>query len=113
MRVLVCGGCDFTDQKVVNYCLDRIHAETPISLIIHGAARGADTLGGQWALFQNIKIMTFPADWKRYGKSAGSIRNQQMLKESNPELVVAFPGGAGTAHMVSIARKANFAVLLV
>ena len=51
---------------------------------------------------KNIRL-----DWKKYGKKAGPLRNQQMLEEGKPDLVVAFPGGNGTADMVRRAKKAN------
>lgn len=55
--------------------------------------------------------MEFPAKWKMYGRSAGAIRNAVMLSEFQPDIVVAFPGGRGTAHMVRIARAAGIDVI--
>jgi len=54
--------------------------------------------------------MPFPADWGKYSKSAGYIRNKQMLAEGKPDLVVAFPGGKGTANMVKLAKLANIPI---
>lgn len=100
-RVLVCGGRDFTDESAMINALMRIEEEHgPFSLVIHGGARGADTLAGRWASMEKIKVHVFPANWKRDGKAAGPIRNQRMLDEGAPDLVVAFPGGRGTADMV-------------
>lgn len=110
MRVLVCGGRDFDRQEVVDSFLDELLAEVDITLIIHGAARGADLLGASWAHRRGINVLAFPANWKKYGRSAGHVRNAQMLKDGNPDLVVAFPGGRGTAHMVNIAKAANIKV---
>ncbi len=107
MKVLVCGGRNYNDYESVKSCLDML---PPITCIISGCARGADTLGIRYAEEHNIPIMRFPADWNTYGKAAGSIRNQQMLDEGQPQLVIAFPGGSGTADMVRRSLKANLKV---
>lgn len=121
MRVLVCGGrtfgvepagCDLeTAAKALaevidlSRVLDFLHAHTPISCIIEGAAKGADTLAKGWAHKRSVPVEEYPANWKKYGRRAGYLRNQQMLAEGKPEIVVAFPGGRGTANMVELARK--------
>ena len=79
MRVLVCGGRDYTDRGAVFAALDELHAREPIALLIHGAARGADSLGGEWAAARGVPVQAFPADWKKHGRAAGPKRNQQML----------------------------------
>ena len=81
--------------------------------MIHGAARGADTLAGRWAQDRNIPVREFPAEWRvngRYNNHAGLDRNARMLRHGKPDLVAAFPGGTGTAHMVSIAARADVPV---
>ncbi|NQZ74719.1 MAG: DUF2493 domain-containing protein [Ekhidna sp.] len=105
MRVLVCGGRYYDDYETLPKVLDKIHLATPITTIIHGAAKGADSLADQWSLTNNIDVIREPADWVTYGKSAGPIRNTKMLNEYTPDLVVAFPGGKGTTHMVTLAIK--------
>lgn len=116
MKVLVCGGRDFADYALGMRTLDAIHATTPITVIIHGDAPGADAMAKDWALSKgpsaNICTRSFPADWDKYGKAAGPIRNQQMLEE-RPTMVVAFPGGRGTADMVRRAHKAGVPVTTV
>ena len=70
-------------------------------VVIHGGARGADDLARQWGeISVGIEGVEFRADWTAHGKAAGMIRNQRMLDEGRPDLVVAFPGGRGTADMV-------------
>ena len=116
MKVLVCGGRYFTGLQAVitlGNALLAIHKETPITEIIHGAARGADTLAEKFGEYFGIPTRAFPADWKKYKNSAGPIRNKQMLVEGNPDVVVAFPGGAGTANMVSQAIKHKVKVIVV
>ena len=114
MRVLVCGGRDFTDDdwffEVMNEINDTYNFHNKITKIIHGGARGADSLADMFAKANNISVDVFEADWYKYGRSAGPLRNQRMLDEGKPDLVVAFPGGKGTAHMVKIAKEANITV---
>lgn len=109
-RIIVCGGRDFTDRELLEGTLDAIMGRWGDMMLIHGAARGADRMASNWAFARGIPQWHFPADWKRYGKGAGPMRNQQMLDEGNPSLVVAFPGGDGTADMVRRAKAAGVAV---
>lgn len=103
MILLCCGGRDYNDNAKVFETLDAIHAEAPVTLVIHGGASGADALAGRWALYRGVHVEEHYADWATHGKAAGPIRNAKMLSR-NPDLVVAFPGGRGTAHMVRIAK---------
>jgi len=111
--VLVCGGRDFSDQQYMWALLEREHAKHKFARVIHGAARGADRMSGEWACQSGIPVTTFPADWAKHGKRAGPIRNQQMLDEGKPDLVIAFPGGAGTADMVRRAKAAAVPTVVV
>lgn len=113
MRVLVTGGRSFENRALLFEAMDRLHEERGISTLIHGAAKGADTLAGEWAESRGVEVIACPADWRRYGRAAGPIRNKQMLVEHKPDLVVAFPGSTGTAHMVSIAEKAGGEVIQI
>lgn len=106
LRVLVCGGRSFSDGALLHETLQRYD----IALLIHGAAEGADWLAGLWGEMAGVPALPFPADWKRYGPSAGPIRNALMLSEGRPDLVIAFPGGRGTADMVAKARRAGVEV---
>ena len=106
MRVLVCGGRDYNDAQKVYEVLCSLSPST----IIHGHAAGADDLADSWAKANHVRVMPFSADWGVFGKSAGPIRNKQMLEEGKPDIVVAFPGGKGTANMVKLAREAGIPV---
>lgn len=111
MRVLVCGGRDFCDKQMLEKFLNGMKRKPTV--IIHGGARGADTLADQWAESHGIEREVYYADWDNFGKAAGVIRNDNMLKQSNPDLVVAFPGGRGTKDMITRARKAGVLVIMV
>lgn len=111
MRILVCGGRDFLDEGFCWQQLQSFHmsGDGPITEIIHGGARGADSFAGRWGKGEHIKVRQFPADWKKHGKAAGPIRNQEMLG-TNPDAVLAFKGGKGTADMVRRAEAAGIRV---
>src|ERR1019366_10136458 len=99
--VLVCGGRNFCDLVRVFSALDLLHkTQGPITQLISGAARGADTHALEWAESRGVERLSMPADWNTHGMKAGFIRNQEMLAK-NPDYVVAFPGGRGTNHMVN------------
>ncbi len=109
MKVLVCGGRDYSDaDKVYTY----LSGLPTIDLLIHGAARGADLIAEDWAKTNQVNYVGIPAKWKRYKNSAGPIRNKEMLN-FKPDLVIAFPGGKGTADMVSKADNAGISVVEV
>ena len=112
MRVLVTGGRDFSDRALLNDALDRLHSIHGFTVLIHGDASGADRLSGEWAASKGIQVEARPAEWKKHGRAAGPIRNSQMLDEK-PGLVIAFPGGKGTADMVKKAKQAGLEVVMV
>lgn len=109
MKILVCGGRDF---KRFNLFHDVMEATAKQGdTVIHGhCSTGADRFADLFARRNGLNVQSFPADWLRHGKAAGPIRNQQMIDEGKPDIVIAFPGGRGTADMVSRARKAGIPV---
>lgn len=109
LRVLVCGGRDYSDWFSFSDVMSKLRIEE----MCHGDAQGADAFAGRWAQLFGVPCRAYPADWRKHGKGAGLIRNQRMLDDFDPDLVVAFPGGRGTAHMVSIAKAAGVEVLSV
>ena len=110
-RVLVCGGRHYADMMHVYRTLDVLHMERRITCVIQGGASGADMDAATWAVKRGVRDETFNADWKQHGRAAGPIRNQRMLDEGKPDLVVAFPGGRGTADMVRRAKAAGVPVM--
>lgn len=113
MRVLVCGGRNYDDLVGVSLVLDTMHVQRPFTALIEGGAKGADVCAATWAWHVGVPIERFPADWTTHGKAAGPIRNQRMIDEGKPDLVVAFPGGRGTADMVRRAKAAGIKVVEV
>jgi hypothetical protein len=110
MRVLVCGGRNYDDRDHVWNVLSELDAASRIDVVIHGCATGADHEGMIWAQGNDKKHAPFQADWHTHGRAAGPIRNQRMLDEGKPDLVIAFPGGRGTADMIRRAEAAGVEV---
>lgn len=129
MRILVCGGRDYMNASNVWGTLEHLHSRDPITFVVEGGATGADSLAKGWALARKIPHKTERAYWTdishvdavirtrrdgtKYNALAGHWRNQRMLDEHNPDVVIAFPGGSGTADMVARAHKAGVQVLEV
>lgn len=82
-------------------------------VVVHGAARGADSLSGEVAEELGCTVEVYPADWLKYGKAAGPIRNKQML-DTGPDVVLAFhddlENSKGTRHCVTEAEKRGLEV---
>ena len=129
LRVLVCGGRDYNDRTSVYEALNTIVIDRgPIDVIIHGDASGADRLAGDWARAHGVTEIRVPADWAnidvpgavvrsrrdgtKYNAAAGPMRNQRMLDQHGPDLVLAFPGGSGTGDMMTRAYAAGVEVVL-
>lgn len=129
-KVLICGGRSYEDAEFFYKTMKVIDDEIAISSIVHGDAKGADTMAKTLANYIGVKEIPYPADWdnlsvpgalvkerrngKKYNVLAGPMRNQKMLDE-NPDikLVVVFPGGAGTKDMMLRAQKAGFKVRII
>lgn len=117
MRVLACGNRDFNDHQIVQLVVDGLATTTREgneSLhLIHGDCRGADRLVADYvSVWPHSVVDAYPADWDKIGKAAGYARNQQMLREGEPTLVLAFIDKPlaeckGTGHMVTIAKDAG------
>jgi hypothetical protein len=106
MRVLVAGGRRYSDFARVCRELDRLG---PVACVLHGGARGADRLAELWAAARGVPCVAVPADWRRLGRAAGPVRNRAMLA-LGVDLVLAFPGGPGTAGLIALAREAGVRV---
>lgn len=123
MRVLICGGRDiprhiafnWLDRNLGDYLMDATgcYSGLTVTHIIQGGARGADEGAKDWAKSENIQCLEFRADWKHHGKAAGPIRNRKMIDEGKPDIVLALPGGKGTANMIKQAYERGLDVIEV
>jgi len=113
VRVLCCGGREWTDRETIRARLKELPRT---AIIIHGAARGADSIAGEVATELGHTVEVYPAQWNTYGRAAGPIRNNQML-DTKPDLVIAFHAdlsqSKGTAHCIKEAEKRGIIVELV
>lgn len=110
-RVIIAGSRDFKDYDFLVKTMNRLLSNVKDDItVVCGKARGADTLGEQYAKERGFSVQYFPADWERYGKSAGYRRNTEMAK--NADALVAFWDGKslGTRHMIEIAKSRGLKV---
>lgn len=115
MRVIVCGSRFWNNAGIINRELNALYGEHGVHLtVIEGDARGADAIAGEWADHNMIEHLWFTADWQKYGRAAGPIRNQHMLDTTKPHLVLAFhediEHSKGTKDMIKRAKKAGVEV---
>lgn len=111
MKLLVTGGRDFNDVEYIVSKLSEFHSICPISKVVAGGARGVDTIAVEWAALMDIPFIVYEAQWSTLGRKAGPLRNIEMLEKERPDLVMAFPGGVGTSHMVDISHRAKVEVI--
>ena len=118
LRLLVTGSRYYKDYARLSSELNALSDCLPedVSLrVIHGGAHGADSLSQRWADEHHVPADVYMAEWDEHGKAAGPIRNQRMLDEGKPDIVIGFPlpGSRGTKHMMTIASQANVPVIAV
>ena len=114
MRVLVCGDRNWTDKELMHRYIGALPSGTTV---MHGGARGADSIAGEIAQSHGLQVELFEADWARYGRGAGPVRNRRMI-ETGPDLVLAFhnylwTGSKGTRDCVKRALSAGIHVDVV
>lgn len=115
-RVLVCGGREYDNQERLFEVLDNALQAATLAgksfTLVHGGARGADSLAGLWASMRQeyVTVRVYEADWKTHGRAAGPIRNKKMFTSEQPDVIIAFKGGDGTAHMARIGKEAGVPV---
>lgn len=110
-HVIVCGGRDYNGRKYVFENLDRLSEELRFYWLAHGGASGADALASEWAYDRGVNQTCYKAQWDTYGRSAGPVRNLEMFRQVRPKHVIAFPGGKGTKHMMSVALAGGATVI--
>ena len=117
IKVIIAGTRDFNDyaflKKNVDYFLQGINPNNEEIEIVSGNARGADKLGERYAKEYNLPVKLFPANWDKYGKRAGYLRNQEMANYA--DVLIAFwdEKSKGTKHMIDIAKKQDLTVIVV
>ena len=117
IKVIIAGTRDFNDyaflKKNVDYFLQGINPNNEKIEIVSGNARGADKLGERYAKEHNLPVKLFPANWDKYGKRAGYLRNQEMANYSDVLIAFSDEKSKGTKHMIDIAKKQDLTVIVV
>jgi hypothetical protein len=118
MRLLVCGARTWWNDQYLWNVLRGFNLPGEELTIIEGEAVGADQCARHWGEVNKRPVLKFPADWNKYGKAAGPIRNKQMLDEGKPDMVLAFVDkplaeSRGTSNMVNQSVKAGLPVLVI
>jgi hypothetical protein len=105
MKVIIAGGRSFNDYKLLCEKCDKALSLKSDIEIVSGTANGADKLGEKYAKEKGYSVKQFPANWDKYGKGAGYIRNEEMAKYS--DALIAFWDGQskGTKHMIDLANR--------
>jgi len=118
-KVLICGDRNWNDYNFIRDTLIKYrddHTIDSIDFVIEGEAEGADKLGRQAAEWLGIIVLKYPADWTKYGRAAGPIRNKEMLVDGRPDEVWAFHDhiskSKGTMNMIRLARAKGVPVHL-
>lgn len=114
MKILICGSRTYSNKYLIKKTI--LYYDKDDTVIIVGGARGADSIGEYIARQFEYPVEVYPADWEKYGKAGGMIRNQEMLDIGKPDVVYAFytdinNKSRGTMNMVKIARKAGIKVV--
>lgn len=115
-KVIIAGSRGFSNYKLLREECNKALREkkkTHNVIIVSGHARGADTLGEKYAADENLDLEIYPADWKKFGKSAGFRRNEQMAEVA--DAVIAFWNGEshGTKHMIDIAEEKGLKIKII
>lgn len=116
--VVVTGGRKYSRGKRVNQILDAAVERLGMTLLVQGQGSGLDTLAWKWADRRGFPMKSFPADWAKFGLSAGPIRNGDMAKfvadhEDPEKICIAFPGGDGTWNMIAHAERYGIRVIRI
>jgi predicted polyphosphate/ATP-dependent NAD kinase len=109
-RVVVTGGRHYGNRPAVFAALDALAKAHGSLFVMEGGSTGADKFAREWRQSRLHPGKTYRADWETHHKAAGPIRNGRMLAEGEPDEVLVFPGGAGTADMVAQATAAGVPV---
>ena len=115
MRVIIAGGRDIHSYDIVDDAVGAAIEEYgfEITEVVSGYARGVDTVGEAWSIVNGLGYATpFPADWDRFGKSAGYRRNEEMADYADALIAVWDGESRGTKHMIDIARRKGLEVFV-
>jgi len=108
MKVIIAGSRNIVDPRVLELAI--AESEFDITEVVSGCARGADTLGAEWGEAHGVPVKMMPAQWDRYGKSAGYKRNVEMGQYADGLIALWDGVSRGTEHMIGYARSIGLKV---
>lgn len=112
-KVIVAGGRDFSDYKLLKSTLDKLFSQRTDIEIVSGMARGADSLAPKYAKENHYPLAKFPAKWKTHGNSAGFERNKVMARYADACMCFWDGKSKGTSHMILIAQHYNLHLRII
>jgi hypothetical protein len=108
MRTIIAGSRYIKELSILQIAIQE--SKFLITTIISGCASGVDTLGELYAFIHDIPVKKFPADWDKYGKKAGMVRNKIMAENADALIAVWDGNSNGTRNMIDVATKNNLSV---
>lgn len=111
MKTIIAGSREISGFDLVDRAV--IESEFDISEVVSGTAKGIDKEGEGWASYHDIPIRRFPADWRKYGRGAGFVRNEQMADYADALIAIWDGKSSGTKHMINTARKMELEVFVL
>jgi hypothetical protein len=105
LKVIVAGSRGFNDYEFLKEKLDFLFQNKGEITIVSGTARGADKLGERYAEERGYDVIEMPADWDRFKKSAGYIRNEEMAKIADASVIFWDETSKGAKHMIDLSHK--------
>jgi hypothetical protein len=112
LKVIIAGSRSITDEELVQRCIKFIGLD--VTEEVCGMAKGVDLIGRQWAFEHNIPVKEFPADWDKYGRAAGPIRNKQMGEYADAAIVIYKPDvSRGSKNMIETMKKLGKPVYII
>jgi hypothetical protein len=110
MRTIIAGSRTITDYSTVFNAMN--FSQLKPTIILSGCAEGADKLGERWAKEHNIPIERYPANWNKYGKKAGYLRNAEMVEKADALVAIWDGVSRGTKHTIDLANKKGIKVFI-
>jgi len=105
MKLIIAGSRTLNEVGLISAVIERNDILLDIKEVVSGCAKGIDTAGAEWAAIHGITIKSFPADWNKFGRSAGYIRNSEMAKYGDALLAIWDGHSKGTLNMITTMQK--------
>ena len=110
-KIIIAGSRHFTDYSFLVRKVEELNLN--ITQVLCGECYGADLLGKEWAMSKGIPVESYPADWDKYGKKAGYLRNKEMSVHGDELIAFYREGSKGTEIMIDLMQRANKPVHII